>query len=61
MKSVEEKEMSGETDLVSDLFHPAYNLGRNLVHILHSVLHKFHPSRLLADREASVSPSLEEV
>ena len=53
--------MPGEADLVSDFFHPAHNLGGNLVHVLHSILNKFHLSRLLVDREAGVSPSLDEV
>ena len=49
------------SDLVSDLLHPAHNLGRDLVHILHSVLNQFHLSCLLVDGEAGVSPSLEEL
>ena len=44
--------------LVSDLLHPAHNLGRNLVHILHSVLNKFHLAGLLVDGETGVSPCL---
>ena len=47
--------------LVSHLLHPAHNLWGNLVHVLHSVLNKFHLSRLLVDREAGVSPGLVKV
>ena len=63
MKSVEGEKglLRARVHLVGHLLHPANNLGRDLVHILHSVLNKFHLSRLLVDGEAGVSPGLEEI